>query len=217
MKKIIFLLAITIAFLQGNFLFATPAIDAGDYPCLDQVECVPFNGQQNHQQMNIFTAINQMNYAAIEREINADRATEIVDARGRTPLYCAILKSVPIRFIEMIILRGTNINARCQRGNTALHVAVWKKRLDVVNMLLDYGADASIKNDKGSTHFILACLKGGIEIVELLFNTTDVDLNDRNNQGFTASDTADLSADENVVCFINKQTKLQTLKKIITD
>jgi ankyrin repeat protein len=46
---------------------------------------------------------------------------------------------------------GFEINARGLRGNSLLHTAVLYKKLDIVKLLIGWGADADAKNDSGET------------------------------------------------------------------
>ena len=44
---------------------------------------------------------------------------------------------------------GSNINLQDNNGNTALHIAIVKGNIGLVNILLDAGADSKIKNNDG--------------------------------------------------------------------
>lgn len=62
-----------------------------------------------------------------------------------------------------------------QHGQTALMLAVSHGRLDMVQMLLDAGADINIKDEDGSTALMCAAEHGYIEIVKYLLNQPDCD------------------------------------------
>ena len=60
------------------------------------------------------------------------------------------------------------VNAAQVDGMTALHWAVHHDRLDLVQRLLDAGADASVANRYGIIPLSLACANGSVEVVEAL-------------------------------------------------
>jgi len=73
--------------------------------------------------------------------------------RGKTFVWRVIYKS----FRTLVFLKAVDADsglpahlARCS-GSTALHHAVRRGDIDVVNLLLEYGADPTIKNDLGKT------------------------------------------------------------------
>ena len=53
-------------------------------------------------------------------------------------------------------------------GNTLLHLAVQIENLDVVDLLLNVGANPSIKNSKSETPAHTACRTGNLEILKFL-------------------------------------------------
>ena len=50
------------------------------------------------------------------------------------------------QYLYVIIQKKTHVNKRNYRGNTALHVATRRKQTEVINVLLNYGADPRIAN-----------------------------------------------------------------------
>lgn len=72
---------------------------------------------------------------------------------GNTPLWFAAQGSrsggVPIA--EKLLGAGARINERCEYGTTALHIATSWAQLEMVQFLIDNGADASSHDDDGKT------------------------------------------------------------------
>ena len=65
-------------------------------------------------------------------------------------------------------LESNSINTRNKDGKTALHIACEAGQLDIVDFLLDAGADRSILDDDGRTALNYAKLSGNTEIIKLL-------------------------------------------------
>lgn len=66
-----------------------------------------------------------------------------------TPLHMAAYSSVEMT--ELLVAREAEIDARDVRGDTPLHVAACLGRTDIVQSLLDHGADPNCVNNRGYT------------------------------------------------------------------
>ncbi|XP_018334551.1 uncharacterized protein LOC108743474 isoform X2 [Agrilus planipennis] len=82
-------------------------------------------------------------------------------------------------------LADVNIKAQ-QHGQTALMLAVSHGRLDMVNMLLDAGADINIQDEDGSTALMCAAEHGHVDIVKLFLSHSDCDSSITDVDGSTA-------------------------------
>ncbi|MHB9146880.1 MAG: ankyrin repeat domain-containing protein [Candidatus Amoebophilus sp.] len=82
----------------------------------------------------------------------------------------------------------TNINNKYQDSNTPLHVAIKQKLVDVVDKLLDQGAEDSIKlqNSEGHTPLHLAIISNSLDMVSLLIRKGAINyINVKDNEGYT--------------------------------
>ena len=68
----------------------------------------------------------------------------------------------------LVGLPEVDMNDSSNRGSTALHRAVLRKRSDVVKVLLDAGADVEAKDSKGRPSLHCACAVENLEIVQML-------------------------------------------------
>ena len=59
----------------------------------------------------------------------------------------------------------------CKAGTTALTIASGKGYLEVVRLLLNYGADANVKNKDGTSPLHRACEHGHLDIMKLLLDS----------------------------------------------
>lgn len=63
-----------------------------------------------------------------------------------------------------------------QSGQTALHLAVQHGRVVMVRLLLSYGADANIQDERGSTALMIAAERGHTHVARLLLERSQCDL-----------------------------------------
>lgn len=78
--------------------------------------------------------------------VNTRTRTYIDDPGGMSPLH----RAVPApENLAALIQAGADLNAVDGSGDTALHLAVHRENVASVKLLLDAGADGSIKNKKG--------------------------------------------------------------------
>ncbi len=76
------------------------------------------------------------------------------DFAGQTALHRAALapKGETLELIKYLITQGADVNAKDREGNTPLFIAYAVKNDEVVNLLINSGADTTIKNNLGVTY-----------------------------------------------------------------
>ena len=80
-----------------------------------------------------------------------------------------------------------DVNIRAsQHGQTALMLAVSHGRLDMVQLLVEAGADLNIRDEDGSTALMCAAEHGQTDIVKHLLTHPDTDIFAKDNDGLTA-------------------------------
>ncbi len=75
---------------------------------------------------------------------------------GQTALHLAVLSKNKWG-VETLAGAGVKLEARDVNGFTPLHLAAYVGDINIVNILLKYGADYKSKNDFGETPFIVCC------------------------------------------------------------
>jgi ankyrin repeat protein len=85
---------------------------------------------------------------------------------GMTPLGDAVL-AAQMESVERLLLRGADPNRRAN-GNTALHWAASKGDIEIARILLDHGANPTVRNREGQTPLELAHKQGETRFVFFL-------------------------------------------------
>jgi len=91
-------------------------------------------------------------------------ATATATTTMTTPLYC-----YHQWYYVMFVMT--------QSGQTALMLAASHGRYDMVELLLDAGADVNARDEDGSTALMCACEHGYIDIVQMLLSHPECDSN----------------------------------------
>lgn len=92
----------------------------------------------------------------------------ICDPRGNTHLHRAVMEGAKPFVIEFLLKRGVDVNARNEQGETALIIAAWYGRDELVEILLKKGADPNVKTRKGLSALKVASANGHAGIVKKL-------------------------------------------------
>lgn len=90
---------------------------------------------------------------------DAGAAADSRDSGGQTIIHSAVeaaARSGNMSIIDLALSWGADVNGRSNAGFTALHVAVWIRSLNVVNALLDRGANPCIKSGFDQTPLEMA-------------------------------------------------------------
>lgn len=83
--------------------------------------------------------------------------------KGHWALHYAVMKGDPERVRRYVNERGHPVDAQDFDQNTALHWAIWNRRVDAALALLEVGANPDIANHKGHTalHHLFAKIERG--------------------------------------------------------
>ena len=81
----------------------------------------------------------------------ADEGLSQTDENGNSGLHIAVRAATPAATIERIAEAGASVDARNNRGNTPLHLAMEQEAREIVRLFLDEGADLFFPNAEGRT------------------------------------------------------------------
>lgn len=161
-------------------LAATPLIVAADNGNLEMVRLLLDHGAN----VNFANSFGETALMIAAREAHLEMVKELFakkadiharDNKGNTLLSYLICnsrlkKKYDIHLLDTIaffLLRKIDINVQNENGNTALMIAVNKKYMKVVKLLVWVGADRSIVNNYGQTVFELRPTNSGINDILL--------------------------------------------------
>ncbi len=107
----------------------------------------------------IHSAARMRDVEAVRQELAAGVDVDVVNAPaengdgGNTALWFAAQGSWPngVDVARVLIEAGADVNKPCEHGRTALHMAAAWGHVDVVQLLLENGANPTIIDDHGMT------------------------------------------------------------------
>jgi cytohesin len=123
---------------------------------------------------------------------------------GGTPLMLACEEGHR-QVVQMLLeaTQGEGVDEQDLDGMTALHYAAKGGDKDVAAFLLSKGAQANTRDEAGSTALMVACETGNLEVVEMLFDATQGQgLEEQDNDGCTALHKAAIGGHNEVAAFL---------------
>lgn len=168
-------------------------------------------------------AILQGNFDKIKSSIESLDVTLSINNKltdGTTPLYLAC-KVGDSEIVKYLIINGAriSINTLTKNGNTCLMVAVAHNNIDLVKVLLKYGANPNdARPSDGTIPIMIAAYYGYSKIVGILIPKTN--LLKKDNDGNTTSDivkTRITQIEEGIEPIDNAEHVIAKLKNILID
>ena len=80
-------------------------------------------------------------------------------------------QALALQMTEMLLKKGASVNATQSGGWTPLHEVAFHGEIKLVRLLLDWGADKTIKSDDGKTAIDMALQQGHTDVIALLQST----------------------------------------------
>lgn len=107
----------------------------------------------------LWKAVQKNSIGVVEALLKAGANINIPDKAGWSPLHIAV-QNQDINMVDLLLRYAPEINAQNKHGNTAIWIAVYyaKGQEDIINLLLDSGADPYQKNNTGINAIQLAQL-----------------------------------------------------------
>ena len=155
----------------------------------------PLTPQQASKRLiELFAFLPNRTPAAVEELLRAGASPDTRDNIGCTPLHYAAGNN-HIDLLQLLLRYGASVDAIHEHGATPLHFAARSPQcFDALRILLDHGADPSIKNIRGDSALAVAAgwpsSHYDNEADKLLLPHPLTDINGRNHQNETAFDIA---------------------------
>ncbi|MDA0967676.1 MAG: ankyrin repeat domain-containing protein [Proteobacteria bacterium] len=126
--------------------------------------------------------------ASKKSEVDSYSAEQVMEYRQQV-LATACTRGNIERVKACLESDAIDINKMGNDGNAPIHNAATANRNEVIDLLIDNGANIDIQTKTGNTALHLAAREGHIEAVDSLLKN-DADTNIRNEHGMTAKETA---------------------------
>jgi len=119
--------------------------------------------------------------------------------------------------VKILIDAGANLNTTTNDGDTALCVAIGNGEMDIAELLIKAKADVNLgRSYGGKTALMLAADRGNRDIVNLLLKARAA-LNEKDNNGRSASDYATQSGNTDVIKLLSQQVQDSPSKDLPND
>jgi ankyrin repeat protein len=117
----------------------------------------------------IFYAVLEGQFNAVKLLIEKNINLNIRDANGWTPLHYAVSEHY-LEISNLLIEKGVEVNSKDNFGNTIIWRAVFtsKGRGEIIESLLNHGANPLIKNDSDISALELAKTIGNYDVKQFL-------------------------------------------------
>ena len=147
-----------ISFWGSDPDFMQVLIDAGaDIEVKDEMGRSPLHYASGVRELGIVKLLIKAGAKVCATDNTGGTCLHIVSAKGRTET---------VRYL--VGLKDVDVNIADDKGYTALHSAVDKGHVDVVQVLIDAGADIDAKNNMGRSPLFWAWKRGKLDIVKVL-------------------------------------------------
>ncbi|GLH01279.1 Tonsoku-like protein [Gryllus bimaculatus] len=146
-----------LSFQEGDILYVIDQVSDPNWwkaRCGNQTGLIPSNyvgDQVEEVQTPLHEAARRGNLNFMQECLSQGVSGTGLDHAGNTPLYWACHAGHVDCVKELLMLPNPAVNAQNKIGDTPLHSAASKGHLTVVELLLENGADSSIRNKDGDT------------------------------------------------------------------
>ena len=115
----------------------------------------------------LWSAVTVYNLPAVKLLLASGADVNVTGKNGNSPLHTSSYRKISILLLD----RGANPNQANSLGFTPLHSAAYFGRLDAARVLIENGADRSVRDGEGRTPLDIANEREKQELVQLLSGT----------------------------------------------
>lgn len=111
--------------------------------------------------------------------------SEAANTTSDSALFLEAVRQNNLAKVKQMIIHGVDVDARDERGRTALLLAVHENHIDIAEALIRSGADVNAQDDIADSPYLYAGAEGRLEILRMTV-AAGADLNSVNRYGGTA-------------------------------
>ncbi|XP_067653405.1 ankyrin repeat domain-containing protein 50-like [Haliotis asinina] len=154
------------------------------------LDVVDVNYRGHYSRTPVMAAAVNGHWDVVEFLVGRGADVSLVDRVGDNILHYAC-DGGDVETVKLILdLDVVDVNYRGHYSRTPVMAAAVNGHWDVVEFLVGRGADVSLVDRVGDNILHYACDGGDVEMVKLILDLDVVDVNARNNNGYTAADIA---------------------------
>ncbi|XP_071111355.1 serine/threonine-protein phosphatase 6 regulatory ankyrin repeat subunit C-like [Haliotis cracherodii] len=151
---------------------------------------VDVNSRGWKQRTPVMRAAHSGNKEVVELLVNKGADLSLLNKKGSNILHL-VCQWGELEVVKYILLQNTvEINSRGYKKRTPMMWAAVKGHKEVVELLVNKGADASLVDKRGNNILHLACQMGQMEVVKYIVSKVIVDVNAKNKKRETAANIA---------------------------
>ncbi len=155
---------------EDRIAFFVHSARTGDLDGVRQglAEGIPVDGRDTLDQTALLAAVSRNSLDGVQLLLERGANPSLGDKAGWTPLHFATYFGVSTEIVTALLAKGADINARNDRGITALYFASATGHELQVKVLLEHGADRELASQSGYTPLKIARVRGLEAVVALL-------------------------------------------------
>lgn len=134
----------------------------------------------------ILTYVEQGYLGFLEMAIRRDLFDPMSNINGYPSLYYFVENNAPYQSIRMLLEEGVDPNEKHINGLTAIFPIIRRNRLDLIELLVEYGANLHVTTDKSMTTLIEAVLAEVSDDILIYLCQSGVNIRATDNCGKTA-------------------------------
>ncbi|XP_046570876.1 ankyrin repeat domain-containing protein 50-like [Haliotis rubra] len=143
------------------------------------------NRQGQDGKSAVMAAANEGHYDVFKVMLNRDADLRIVDVYGSNCLILACIGGNALIVQHLLAMNMFDVEGRGKDGWTPLLAAAASGQQEVFHMLVDAGADVTVKDADHDNCLMLACIGGNAAVVQELLQMNTFEINGRGGKGWT--------------------------------
>jgi ankyrin repeat protein len=143
---------------------------------LERAKDPELDAKAEDEQSVIYYAASWGNWDVVKVLLEHGADPNLFNAKGCTPLAAALTNKHEIVFRNLLEhCNGLDLNHQDNEGLTSLHIAIITNQVDMVPILIDKGADLSVKTINGYSCLTIAVIFSSTKMLSIIMNSRSWD------------------------------------------